>query len=169
MVPDRRYALVLLTNSDGGPLLLDELFTDDWALRRFAGVSNLPAVPVSLSPSELAAYEGTYVISLVNADGSVFELPLTAVADNGQLVLKVGEVVAARLAFYRRDYVLVLGPAGEPTPSRADFVRGADGTMAWLRVGGRLYRHLVELGSGLRRTATPKATTPARAALLRRL
>lgn len=169
MVPDRRYAMIMLTNSEGGPLLLDDLFADDWALRRFAGVSNRPAVPLSLSPSELAPYEGTYVVLLVNPDGSVGELPLTVVGENGQLAIKADDVVLGRLAFYRRDYVLILDPEGRPTSTRGDFVRGADGNVAWLRVGGRLYRHILEQGARLSRTAEPSATTPARVALLRRL
>ena len=45
MVPDRNFALTVLTNSDGGRKLTAELFIDDWALKRFAGVSNLPANP----------------------------------------------------------------------------------------------------------------------------
>ena len=49
MVPEREFALTVLTNSDGGPELLGDLFVDDWALRRFAGVSNLPAEPRALS------------------------------------------------------------------------------------------------------------------------
>jgi hypothetical protein len=36
MVPSRGFALTLLTNSEGGTRLRDELFTDDWALSRYA-------------------------------------------------------------------------------------------------------------------------------------
>ncbi|MGB0096855.1 MAG: serine hydrolase domain-containing protein [Solirubrobacteraceae bacterium] len=39
MVPERGFAMTLLTNSEGGPKLIAELFTDDWALKRFAAVS----------------------------------------------------------------------------------------------------------------------------------
>ena len=45
------------------------------------------------------------------------------------------------LAFYRRDYVLVYDESGEPTFVRANFIRGNDGSVKWLRFGGRLYRH----------------------------
>ena len=85
IVPDRQFAMIMLTNSEGGPLLLDEFFADDWALRRFAGVSNLPAVPRALSPSELAPYEGTYMLPVVNPDGTVAQVPLSIVGDNGEL------------------------------------------------------------------------------------
>jgi CubicO group peptidase (beta-lactamase class C family) len=70
MVPSRGFALTVLTNSDSGLSLLAELFTDDWALRRFPGVSNLPAAPQSLSPGDLAPYEGRYVAYQIDDDGS---------------------------------------------------------------------------------------------------
>src|SRR5262249_20343015 len=35
-VPERDFAMTLLTNSDGGKGLHGELFLDDWALSRFA-------------------------------------------------------------------------------------------------------------------------------------
>jgi CubicO group peptidase (beta-lactamase class C family) len=60
MVPERGFALTVLTNSEGGVKLTSDLFIDDWALRRFAGVSNLPAKPRALSRRELAPYEGLY-------------------------------------------------------------------------------------------------------------
>ncbi|HEY9337542.1 MAG TPA: serine hydrolase domain-containing protein, partial [Kribbella sp.] len=38
-VPERDFAITLLTNSESGPLLVADLFADDWALQEFAGVS----------------------------------------------------------------------------------------------------------------------------------
>jgi CubicO group peptidase (beta-lactamase class C family) len=141
MVPERAFAITLLTNSEGGPNLVDELFTDDWALRRFAGISNLPAVPRALSPADLAPYEGIYTQQAINAAGVLGTGQLELTAANGELLATVDGTPAARLAFYRPDYVLVFGPTGEPTPTRANFVRGAGGRVEWLRAGGRLSRH----------------------------
>jgi CubicO group peptidase (beta-lactamase class C family) len=140
MVPERDFALTLLTNSEGGPGLTAELFSDDWALRRFAGVSNLPAIPRALPGSVLAGYEGTYAAEEVLPDGSAVAISFDVVAEGGQLSLRVGGVEGLRLAFYRRDYVLALAPDGSDTHARCNFVRGADGSVAWLRYGGRLYR-----------------------------
>jgi CubicO group peptidase (beta-lactamase class C family) len=126
MVPDRGFALTLLTNSEGGPNLLDELFTDDWALRRFAGISNLPAVPRALSLAQLAPYEGTYTQQSIGPAGDLETAQFQLTAVDGQLLATVDGTPAAGLAFYRPDYVLILGPNGEPTPDRANFVRGAD-------------------------------------------
>ena len=140
MVPERDFALTVLTNSEGGPGLTAELFADDWALRRFAHVSNLPAIPRALPATELAAYEGRYAAEQIGPDGSAAEIAIDLVADAGQLSGRVGDEEALRLAFYRKDYVLVLAPDGTDTHSRANFVRGGDGTVAWLRYGGRLFR-----------------------------
>ena len=62
------------------------------------------------------------------------------VPDAGQLSFRIGGVEGLRLAFYRRDYVLALAPDGSDTHVRCNFVRGADGSVVWLRYGGRLYR-----------------------------
>lgn len=45
-----------------------------------------------------------------------------------------------RFAFYRKDYILALNPDGTPTHVRANFVRGSNGQVEWLRYGGRLFR-----------------------------
>jgi hypothetical protein len=51
------------------------------------------------------------------------------------------QVSKFRLAFYHHDYVLVYDESGEPTFERANFLRGHDGSVKWLRMSGRLYRH----------------------------
>src|SRR5215813_10131750 len=158
MVPERDFAFTVLTNSEGGGKLVDELTTDDWALRRFAGVSNLPAVPRALSPGELAPYEGRYVFQVIGADGAAVDVLVELRGDQGQLhkTQTIGippldlsptdparnPVEESRLAFYRDDFVLVLDATGQPVGTRADFVRDANGRVAWLRLGGRLYQHI---------------------------
>jgi hypothetical protein len=157
MVPERGFALTVLTNAQGGPKLLLDLFADDWALRQFASVSNLPAVPRALSPGELAPYEGRYVAQEINDSGAVEETVIELRGDQGQLHATsthqlpppvpaptdpAPTVQEYRLAFYRDDYVLVLDATGQPVGSRADFVRDADSRVAWLRLGARLHRHV---------------------------
>ena len=143
MVGERGFALTLLTNSETGPALVSELFADDWALRRFAGVRNLPAVPRALSAAALAGYEGHYSFEQIGFDGEPVAVGVDLVADAGQLSLRQGGEEGLRLAFYRRDFVLVLEPSGAETDARANFVRDADGGVAWLRYGGRLWRRSI--------------------------
>lgn len=141
MVPDRGFVFTMLTNSESGPALLGELFADDWALRRFAGVSNLPASPLVLTSAELAPYEGRYAQQTVDPAGTTQTEEFELTANNGQLVAAQNSTPQARLAFYRPDYVLVLGLNGDSTHTRGNFVRDAQGQVQWLRLGGRLSRH----------------------------
>jgi CubicO group peptidase (beta-lactamase class C family) len=165
MVPEQGFALTVLTNSDGGPKLLGDLFVDDWALKRFAGVSNLPARPRALSKRELAPYEGLYTGEIIDPvftpSGTVVEtrIELKGTPD-GQLRMERTDSVdptvlddpsdiagandepeeEIRMAFYRHDYVIVYDESGEPF-ARANFVRGHNGRVEWFRFGGRLYRY----------------------------
>ncbi len=142
MVPERDFAMAMLTNSESGPLLIGQLFYQDWALRRFAGVSNLPATPQHLPPAELAAYEGHYIAQQIGFDDETTDIPLRMVASKGRLTMIQGEGDASTtrtLTFYKRDYVLV-----DDIGLRANFLRGADGPghVVWFRLGGRLFRKL---------------------------
>ncbi|OIJ68475.1 penicillin-binding protein [Streptomyces mangrovisoli] len=163
MVPSRGFALTLLTNSEGGTRLRDDLFTDDWALSRFAGVTNLPATARTLSEKELAPYEGRYLAQRIGDDGAMEDVVVELIGHEGRLrgtqtfksstgagrttpeeeeedtaAVQTGEVGAA---FYRPDVALDLTPDGTPVGTRSDFVRGPDGKVAWWRNHGRLYRH----------------------------
>ena len=162
MVPERGFALTVLTNSEGGPGLTAELFADDWALQRFAGVHNLPAVPRTLPAAALAAYAGGYTAEQFGFDGLPVSFGFDVVAGDGRLSVQVSGQEALRLVFYREDYVLVLNPDGTDTHSRANFVRGADGTVAWLRFGGRLFRRggTAALRADARRLPITPATLP---------
>ena len=140
MVPDRDFALTVLTNADTGPNLTAELCVDDWALRRFTGLRNLPAVPRPLPAPALAGYEGRYSASQIGFAGETGVVEADLVADAGGLVVRTPQGDALRLVFYRRDFVRVLAPDGTDTHFRADFVRDDDGAVAWWRYGGRLFR-----------------------------
>jgi hypothetical protein len=143
MVPGRGFALTLLTNSVGGSHLRDDLFTDDWALRRFAQVSNLPAEPRRLSPAELAPYEGRYLNRRITETGMGEETHVEFRAHQGRLqgtTTTQGETGELGVAFYRPDYGLDLDPSGRPVGTRCDFLRGTDGRVLWWRNHGRLHR-----------------------------
>ena len=143
LVPERDFAITLLTNSENGPKLVEELFFDDWALARFAGLHNLPAVPQALDAAALAAYAGRYGAQQIPFDGATVELPLTLAAHQGGLLAALGPEGAQAqqlLRFYAPDFVLVDPVEGPPLYARANFVRGADGAVAWFRLGGRLFR-----------------------------
>lgn len=150
MVPDRDFAMTVLTNSDGGFHLINDLFARDWALHRFAGVTNLPAIPRRLDAADLAPYAGRYVAEQVSQDGSREQTVIDLRVQDGKLAGTLGagdadpegqHSVELGLAFYRPDYGLDLGPDQQPTGSRSNFVRGPDGDIVWLcSQHGRLFR-----------------------------
>jgi CubicO group peptidase (beta-lactamase class C family) len=139
MVPERQFGMTLLTNSERGPLLLAQLFTDDWALRRFAGVSNLPATPRTLSATELAPFEGVYSAEQIGFTGPPFTFEIKLQAKDGALAMShVGDdSPPTRLTFYKDDFAIV-----QAIGMRANFLRAPDGSVAWFRLGGRLFRHM---------------------------
>ncbi|HZX02433.1 hypothetical protein, partial [Kribbella sp.] len=149
-VPQRDFAITLLTNSESGPLLVAELFADDWALQEFAGLDNLPAVPRELPPRRLEEYVGTYVAQQIGFDGKPEEIGLDVTADHGELAASAGGQAVGRFSFYRKDFVLASNPDGTPTHTRANFVRGGSGQVEWLLYGGRLFRFHT---AGTRKTA----------------
>lgn len=141
LVPDRDFAFTLLTNSEGGPALVAELFHDDWALRTFTGLHNLPATPRPVPDGVLAGYAGRYVLDRIEQDGSEQRQVVEAVADAGRLALREHGVAVGALAFYGRDRAIMLDAAGAPDHTRADLIRDRRGRVRWLRIGGRLLRH----------------------------
>jgi hypothetical protein len=145
-VPERGFAMTLLTNSEGGRGLRTELFLDDWALQRFAGLRDPPAVPSPVPPARLAEYEGTYVGYTLMPPGEYVATTITLQASGGVLrgrLEKAGGGIDVTVAFYRDEYVVFerAGSTAAPGSERANFVRGSDGRVAWLSYGGRLHRH----------------------------
>ena len=131
LVPERGFAVGVLTNAASSDALLDEATT--WALDRFLGLRRPVAAAAPLAPEELAAYVGAY------------ELP----DGRGGRVDKRGDALS--LARTMRDRP----PAGaetELTPigqdrfrvrnaggaSFVDFERDDAGAVGWIRLGGRL-------------------------------
>ena len=140
-VPDRGFALTVLTNATSGPALTTELCYGDWALRQFAGLHNPPAVPRALTPAQLAPYEGLYWAQEVDppprdAEETLIEF---SAADGRLRTRTIADDITAEfdLAFYRDNYVVGLDGDGQPTPNRANFVPGPDGRIAWFSFGGR--------------------------------
>jgi CubicO group peptidase (beta-lactamase class C family) len=140
LAPEAGFALAILTNhSPAGNDLITEL--SRLALRQYLGVDLREAVPVELTPAELAEFAGVYVNPFA-------ELELRV--ENSRLVeettYKAGFPTKedllpppppATLAFYETDRVFV--EAGPLRGTRGDFVRDGEGRIAWFRSGGRLH------------------------------
>jgi CubicO group peptidase (beta-lactamase class C family) len=137
-VPQRAFAMTVLTNSTTGPKLIADLGRSGWALQHFVGLNNPPAVPKTLAPAQLAPYEGRYTGLIIPPNGTpdkIENLVIEVRTANGGL-RATGELELS-LAFYRDDYVLTTDREGQI--GRSDFVRGPDGSVAWFRDRGRIY------------------------------
>ena len=137
-VPDRQFAMTVLTNSTSGPKLLAELGRSGWALSKFCGLSNPPADPKQQPAARLKEYEGHYTGRVIQPDGpadKMVDLHAELKAIDGSL--RVTGDMESSLTFYRDEYVLAVDRDNQVT--RSDFLRGPDGKVAWLRDGGRLW------------------------------
>ena len=132
-IPEKQFAMVLLTNSDGGSKLRTQLFFGDTFLQPYVHVRNLPAVAASLSASELAQYEGGYTATMIDFEGKSQQLELHLVAADGGLNLSTPAGVSLTLRFYGYDRV------ASSDGARLEFLRAVDGSIQWFRYGGRLY------------------------------
>jgi hypothetical protein len=68
MVPSHDFAMTVLTNSEGGGKLLNELFAEDRSLRRLAGISNLDAPEVE--HGRVGALRGAYATDDIDQPGT---------------------------------------------------------------------------------------------------
>jgi CubicO group peptidase (beta-lactamase class C family) len=155
-VPGREFAFAILTNADAAGTLLGNFFVDDWALQRFTGLHNPPAVPQALTAAQLAPYEGRYVAQVIDPPpGDSAETVLAIRAVDGGLGVRLisggtnpeldpeseNTAPESQAAFYRDNYVVALDSGGQPAAGRSMFVPGPDGDIAWFNTG-RLHRHI---------------------------
>ncbi|MEJ5223219.1 MAG: serine hydrolase domain-containing protein [Anaerolineales bacterium] len=139
-IPQRDFAVTLLTNSDDGGILTDSLLK--WALEIYFDTALPTPQPIQKSDEELAEYTGHYDLPL-----SAFDLT----ARDGYLVLtdvpRGGFPTPntppgppqppVRLAFYDADKVIGLD---EPNKGAlGDFIRDAEGNVRFLRISGRVH------------------------------
>jgi hypothetical protein len=149
-VPQRQFAMTMLTNSTGGTNLLHDLFFTDRVLSEFAGLHDPPATPGKRPDDALAAYEGRYRALIIppterleDFDGTALEprdifveADFDVTAENGGLKA-VSEDMTLTLAFYDGEKVLATNQDGQV--HRSDFIRAEDGRVSWFRDGGRLF------------------------------
>lgn len=151
MCPERYFAVIVLTNLDGGGSQLKEQVVR-FALEHYIGVVQKDPEPVKLSDEQLAPYTGTYE--------TVAAIANIATQDGG-LVLNVEIKPEARAQLFAEDeeipeqppiplgmlasdndfYIVTDGPA---KGMRGYFIRDADGNVESVHVGGRLATRVKE-------------------------
>jgi CubicO group peptidase (beta-lactamase class C family) len=134
MIPERGFAITVLTNADAGSLLHDEIVR--WALTRYLDIEPAEPRPVEAPADRLREYAGRYTGALTD---------LAVALDGGALVLNVTpkggfplkDTPAApppppmHLAYTGDDRFVVLD--GPMKGRRGEFLRDASGAIVWLR------------------------------------
>jgi len=142
-VPERDFAVTVLTNADRGRALHGRVVK--WALENIASLHAAEPTHLTLSASELAAYAGHYSAALSDLD---------VTATKGGLVLQsipkggfpkkdsppAPTPPPAPAVFTAPDRLIITD--GPSAGSRAEFLRGNGGEIAWLHLGLRAHRRV---------------------------
>ena len=144
MLPAHNFAVITLTNSDRGSELYGELMS--LALSLFCNVTKPDSQPIHLPTEKLRTYVGDYEATLqkllVRFEGDAdATLMLQAIPKGGfpnHDSPPTGPALPpARIAFDGADKGFVT--EGALKGGRFEFLRGVNGDITWLHVGGRVH------------------------------
>jgi CubicO group peptidase (beta-lactamase class C family) len=141
LVPERNFALSVLTNADpGGEICVEAM---NWALRHYCDIGEADFVPGQFSEAELAPYSGHYAAALTEFDVTVRDggLVLQAIPQGGfpdKSATPPPPPPPTRLAIAADETIIALDPPFKD--ARGEFLRAGDGALGWLRFGGRIAR-----------------------------
>ena len=136
LIPERRYAVAILTNSGRGSKMYEEVIEERLG-RRF-GLRAPRPLPISLPAEALARFAGVYrqpdgVVTLTaTADGLRREMTFRDVLNNKEETFPPEEL----RPISETEFIVVT--PGDNESQRVDFLLGADGRPRFLRMGGRL-------------------------------
>jgi hypothetical protein len=136
IIPERRFAIAVLTNSGRGSAMYDEVVA--WALAERLGLREPKPQPIGLPADALATLAGVYK----RPDGAI---TLTATSDGMRCEVKMVDLLNNKEESYppfdlcpiSASEFIVVTP-GENLDSRMDFLPGDDGRPRFVRMGGRL-------------------------------
>jgi CubicO group peptidase (beta-lactamase class C family) len=153
MIPERDFAVVVLTNSVPNGAQLHEAMVK-WALERYLGIIQRQPEPITLSEEELNGYTGAF--ESISATVHIY-------VDEGALTVKIEPVPEAPARTREGDdeepesqppftitllpddrYTVADGPA---KGMRGFFTRDESGGIAGINLGGRLATRRAEVGS----------------------
>ncbi len=140
LVPSRRFALAIVTNSGAGSNLNAAVLRA--VMDTYFGVPDLLPERITVTGNDLAEYAGTFrrqfadVVISVDGDALKLETKPKMPGLDGS-VPQAGPPL--RLGFYAKDKLLRIEGPQKGTPF-GEFVRGPDGKVAWLRMSRILRR-----------------------------
>jgi hypothetical protein len=144
MVPEQRFAMVILTNANAGRAIVQDVRR--WVLEHYLGLETPEPEPIEASEKELAAYMGFYTRPLAD-----IELGMLCGRLVGQMVYKHGYPSQSSvprpppppmlLALCEEDRLLIM--SGPRKGDQVEIIRKPDGTIGWLREHDRIYQRAV--------------------------
>jgi CubicO group peptidase (beta-lactamase class C family) len=139
LVPSRGVAVIVLTNGTRGADVAARVV--EWALQQYAGIAEPQPTTHPLQQAELEQYVGQYEQALMRLDVTAADGGLVVQAQpKGGFPTKGSPPPPApppaRFAFWAEDRIV--GLEAPYRGARAEFLRRSDGSLAWLRIGGRL-------------------------------
>ena len=140
LVPSRRFALAIVTNSGAGSNLNTVILRE--VMNAYFGVPSVLPERITVASGDLAEFAGTYrrqfadIVITADGDALKFETNPKMPGLDGR-VPPIGP--PQRLGFYAKDKLLRLDGPGKGQPA-GEFVRDANGKVAWLRMSRILRR-----------------------------
>jgi CubicO group peptidase (beta-lactamase class C family) len=150
LVPSRGFAVAVLTNSDDGGML--NPLVCKTALKAYLGLEYPQHTPLDLPPEYLTPYAGLYEahddllqVSLVEPGPGPARLKFHFTYKGGfptpdSPPSRPPESV--RAALYAEDRLICLDDPYKD--SLVDVLRGSDGAITWLRLGGRIHKRIAD-------------------------
>jgi CubicO group peptidase (beta-lactamase class C family) len=139
LAPDRGEAVTVQTNSARGGLLHQDV--TNWWLRQRLGIKVPEAVYIELERTRYSEYAHRYCAELSDAELELADTGLvyrTFSHNKLNVQPKPPDPPPSRVAFTSdARFTLLDGPLKD---TRGEFLRGPDGSVRYLRVGGRVYR-----------------------------
>ncbi len=139
-VPQHHLAAVILANSDPGGVLIDQLYR--WMLLHYLGIEVKDPPYTTRADEELLPYVGRYIHPTgvlevtLHEGGLMLHLePKNFPADDAPAPPAPPPV---HLSFFESDCARV--PDGPFQGMEAEFLRGAAGSLSWMRLGNVIYR-----------------------------
>ncbi|MBV7333504.1 beta-lactamase family protein [Chloroflexi bacterium TSY] len=144
LAPDRDFAFAILTNADTGGSVIEDV--SRWINRLYLAIESADDLqPMGASIEQLTPYIGKYSRFTMDVEIRMLEGRLIA-----QTIYKTGFPTEndpppppsppAILDLIEEDRLILLD--GPMKSSRGEFIRKADGTIGWLRMGGRIHKRV---------------------------
>jgi CubicO group peptidase (beta-lactamase class C family) len=140
-VPAHRFAIAILTNSGRGGVLADRVA--DWALDHVLGLRATRPATIMLPDDTLARFAGRYRLAVDDME----ELAITVADGRLRCVMKEIDPATGSEEIYPPDLLRPIGERefvvvtqGENEGAQMDFIERDDGSIRFLRMGGRLYK-----------------------------